>query len=818
MRILPTSVIVAATLALLGALTLSGSGAAGGAKPTVLVKFKPGVDGAAVVASKGDRVVGQTKTNALIVEVNSGLSASSAVAAYDGATGNEYAEQNVAVQAALASPNDPSYAQQWGPAKINAVNGWSLFPGSFIAPAGPVVAIVDSGVDTANPDLADGRVLIGSGANCVSGVCAAGPAGDDSYGHGTHIAGIVAAATDNGLGVAGLAYNAAILPVKVLDSAGVGSAAGVANGISWAVDHGARVLNLSITTTGYSATLCDAVTYAVNAGALVVAAAGNDATFTNEYPAACAGAVGVAATDQNDAPATFSNYGYPDVFVAAPGVSILSTLPGAVWGNDSGTSMAAPFVTGLGALLLGQSPSRTAATAKQIIAKTAAKVGAGPYSGDKYNVCGGGCTWTSTHGYGRIDAGAALTYGSTPRFSFKLSAARATVTAGTATTATVTIAADPGYAGNVGLSVTGLPTGATASLSPATVAAPGSSTLTVTTAATTAAGTYTVVVKGADAGDAQSTTLLLTVVVPDFTVAATPAAVTVAQGKKATVSLTVGSVNGFAGSVALSATGMSSGVTAAFSPATVTASGSSTLTLTASATATVGAVTLTLKGTAGTASKTVAVSLSVVKPDFAVSATPSSATVLGGQTATYSVSVSVLNGFTGNIAMTATGYPSSSTVAFSPSSVAAPGTSSLTIKPPTAAAPGTYTVTITGTSAAKVAKKATVTLVVNPAGDFSFAASPTALSIKRGSSALVTVSLLGSGGFSCTVALKNDPLPTGVTATWTRASLAVSGTTTSSTTVKLAPGTTAAAGTFAVNLVATCGGVVHSAPVTLTVT
>src|SRR5205823_9365785 len=121
----------------------------------------------------------------------------------------------------------------------------------------------------------------------------------------------------------------------------------VADGIYWAAQHGARVISMSLGGAGFSQTLCNAVLGAVNSHVVVVAAAGNSSTATPSYPAACQGAIGVAATDSNDLPASFSNFGYPNVFVSAPGVNIASSYPPDTYQYESGTSMASPYVAGL---------------------------------------------------------------------------------------------------------------------------------------------------------------------------------------------------------------------------------------------------------------------------------------------------------------------------------------------------------------------------------------------------------------------------------------------------------------------------------------
>ena len=226
-------------------------------------------------------------------------------------------------------------------------------------------------------DTADGAGCLGNGF-----ICSHRPRRADDYGHGTHVSGIAAAATNNGTGIAGLALNSTIIPVKVCDSGGSCSDSSIANGIAWAVAHGARVINLSLGGYGFSKTMCDAVKAANAQGAVVAAATGNDGDprFPS-YPAACPGAIGVGATgNDDDNIAWFSNWDYPGVFVTAPGgndfdpsdndatTQILSTVPfsllsfgPALYQSIEGTSMSTPYVSGLAALLLSQRPGRTPA-------------------------------------------------------------------------------------------------------------------------------------------------------------------------------------------------------------------------------------------------------------------------------------------------------------------------------------------------------------------------------------------------------------------------------------------------------------------------
>jgi subtilisin family serine protease len=334
------------------------------------------------------------------------------VAAYENRTDVLYAEPNRQVHAlGLPLPNDPRFSSQWAFTLAGALDGWALYPGAYGATGGAPIAVVDTGVWAGHEDLT-GRVRTDLGASCLSlNPCTADPASDD-FGHGTHVAGIAGAATNNGLGVAGVAFSSPIIPVKVLDSNGSGYDSDVANGILWAAQHGARVINLSLGG-DYSQTDCDAVYMAEHTyGSLIVAAAGNESSSAPSAPAACPGAVGVAATDQFDSPASFSNFGSPDVFVSAPGVGIWSTLwpTTSPYASEQGTSMASPFVAGLAALRFGEHPEATPADVRRVLAVTADKVGGVTYGPDPYNSCSG-CTWQQSYGYGRVDVAATLAVG-----------------------------------------------------------------------------------------------------------------------------------------------------------------------------------------------------------------------------------------------------------------------------------------------------------------------------------------------------------------------------------------------------------------------
>ncbi len=400
-------------LAALCALACSLTGVAEAAD-TILVKFARPATAVAKVGALGDDAAGSVTGGVTVVDPQPGESVTDALADYRSRPDVVYAEPNRILHLfGMSAPNDSLYSSQWALSAISAAAGWSVFPASFSAVPTAPIGIVDTGVDATHEDLA-GRISPSS-ATCVNDTCSQGVPTDDA-GHGTHVSGIAGASADNGVGVAGLAYESPLIVVRVFAADASGAAlSDVANGIVWAAQRGAKVINLSLGATGgaYPVTLCNAVQTASSTyGAVVVASAGNGypegtPVSTPTYPAACAGAVGVAATDSADLPASFSNYGNPDVFVSAPGVNVLSTLPGNAYGGMSGTSMAAPYVTALAALIRSLHPEATVAQVREILALSSDKVGSGSYGADPYGTCAG-CTWDQHYGYGRIDVARAL--------------------------------------------------------------------------------------------------------------------------------------------------------------------------------------------------------------------------------------------------------------------------------------------------------------------------------------------------------------------------------------------------------------------------
>jgi subtilisin family serine protease len=260
----------------------------------------------------------------------------------------EYAEPDHTAYA-LNTANDPFFTQgsQWHLTKIQAPSAWSITTGS----ANVMVAVVDSGVNASHPDLA-GRVL--PGYDFVANDTDA----SDENGHGTGVAGVISPSTNNGVGVAGVSWNTTILPVRVLDASGAGSYSAIANGIIYAADRGAKVINLSLGGTASSRVLQDAVNYAWSKQAVLVAAAGNNGNSILVYPAACANVVAVAATNSSDVRPTWSNFGsYVDV--AAPGANIFSVSGTSQYASWNGTSFASPVAAGVVALAASVNPQLT---------------------------------------------------------------------------------------------------------------------------------------------------------------------------------------------------------------------------------------------------------------------------------------------------------------------------------------------------------------------------------------------------------------------------------------------------------------------------
>jgi cellulose 1,4-beta-cellobiosidase len=290
--------------------------------------------------------------------------------------------------------------------------------------------------------------------------------------------------------------------------------------------------------------------------------------------------------------------------------------------------------------------------------------------------------------------------------------AAVTITPGSNPTATISVAALFGFTGSVSITATGLPAGVSANFSPSSVNGSGTIVANFNAQSTTPAGTTNISIVGTSGTLTHSATIALTVTgtaTPDFVLAAANASV--AQGGTATSTITVNRLNGFAGSVALTASGLPSGVTASFNPASTT-TGASSLTFTASATAAVGAATVTVTGVSGTLTHAATLVLTVISntPNFSLSSSPASATVAQGGTSSSTITVTPSGGFTGAVALSASGLPTGVTAAFSP--ISTTGASTLTFTASSTASLGAATVTITGVSGT-LTHTTTISLTVN---------------------------------------------------------------------------------------------------------
>jgi subtilisin family serine protease len=329
---------------------------------------------AAGVEARGVRKLRLPRTE--LVKLPAGANVEQTIAELEQQPGVLSAEPNLRVRA-LTTPDDSYFGSLWGlnntgqrlkkdakmkaDADIDAPEAWDTFSGNGTV----TVAVIDTGVDYTHPDL------IGS-VNGGYDFADNDPDPMDEHYHGTHVAGTIGAHGNNGVGVTGVNWNVNILPIRVLDSDGGGTLESVVNGIAYAGQQGADVANMSIGYYGHSPVVEDAINAA--GSTLFVAAAGNDTNNDDgEGMEPCTvnapNMLCVAATNPSDKLAWFSNYGRRTVDVAAPGVDVLSTVPGAEYALLSGTSMATPHVAGIAALALGLNPSLTTEQLKQVVMK-----------------------------------------------------------------------------------------------------------------------------------------------------------------------------------------------------------------------------------------------------------------------------------------------------------------------------------------------------------------------------------------------------------------------------------------------------------------
>ena len=620
---------------------------------------------------------------------------------------------NLVVLAPQTAATATSAPAETNAALVNAPALWDLgYRGQGI-----VVANMDTGVDVTHPDLA-GRWRGGTNSwYDPNGEHPTTPT--DVSGHGTWTMGVMVGGDAGGSSV-GVAPDATWIAVKIFNDHGTATSTGIHQGFQWLLDPDGNpatadapdVVNDSWTMSASGCLLDfqpDLATLRA-AGILPVFAAGNygPQSGSSSSPANNPEAFAVGATDDADVLYPYSSRGpspcgqpvYPQL--VAPGVGIHTTDLYGLYADPTGTSVAAPHVAGALALLLQAFPGMSAD--RQAAALENSSIDLGAAGAD------------NSYGHGRLDALAAYQWlGTAPDFTSSVSPSSANTAAGGAVSYTVSVSPVNGFTGDVSLTLSGLSESqASWSISPPVIAGgSGSAQLTVSTATSIAAGTYPLTITATSGATVHSAAATLVVTAPpDFSLSATPTSRNVVAGAGATYTVGVASLNGFAADVALSLTGLPSGVgTASFSPQVIAGAGSSQLTVTTLPTAPSGTYPLTITGTAGGVTHTVAVTLVFSVRDFALSVSPSSVTIFHTQSAKYTVGVSVVGGSVGNVSLTVAGLPTGTTAVFSPNPVGSPGSSTLTVKTTSSTRRGTYTLQITGTSGSLV-HKATATLTV----------------------------------------------------------------------------------------------------------
>jgi hypothetical protein len=400
-----------------------------------------------------------------------------------------------------------------------------------------------------------------------------------------------------------------------------------------------------------------------------------------------------------------------------------------------------------------------------------------------------------------------------PDFTVSAGPSSQIVAQNSSTTFTVTVNAVNNYTGTVTFSVTGLPSGATASFAPASVVNSGTSVLTITTAATTAQGSYPLSIIGNDGTVGHSAQVTLVVGNPDFTLAVSPGSQSVIQGNSASYTVTQTAVNNYSATVSYSVSGLPSGATATFTPASVAASGTTTLAVSTATTTPAGSYTLTISGTDGTITHTASATLIVAAMDFSLSASPASQSVNQGNSTSYTVTETGINGYTGTVTYSVTtGLPAGATASFAPASTTGSGTTTLSVATATTTPVGSYTLTISGTDGT-LTHTTSVNLVVSTP-DFSISASPTSQTINQGNPTSYTVTLNPISGYTGTVTFGLSGQPAGVSFNFAPSTLTGSG----STVLNISTAVSTTPGTYPLTINATDGTLTHTTSVTLVVT
>jgi pseudomonalisin len=403
-------------------------------------------------------------------------------------------------------------------------------------------------------------------------------------------------------------------------------------------------------------------------------------------------------------------------------------------------------------------------------------------------------------------------------FSISASPASVTVAQGTAANYTVSLTTASGYVGTVNFSVSGLPISSTAVFSPTSLTASGTTALTISTSATsplTPPGTYPLTISASDGVTTATTQVVLVVTaIGDFGISVSPTSQTVFQGQNIGYGVTVSAAGGFTGIVNLSITGVPPGATFTFNPSTLQGSGLSSLSIVPGANTPGGTYTLTITGTSGPLVHSATATLTILVPDFSLSASPASREILVGQSTSYAVTFSPINNYSGTVSFSVSGLPTGAAPTFNPATLSSAGSTTLSITTNNSTPPGTYPLTITG-SDGTLTRTASVSLKVDavPAADFTVATVPTSITVKRNATGSVSVTIGAVNGFTGVVSLSISGLPSLVTASFAPTSVTNSGTSTLTFTVDHR----ATQGVYHLTVTGTSGPLVHSTPLTLTV-
>lgn len=391
----------------------------------ILVKPRNAVNDAdfgALIGRHGGRDYGSLRATRMhIVTVEAGQE-ESAIQALALAPEVEYAELDRLVEPETTTANDPNYGNAWHLATLGAPTAWDVAKGS-----GVTVAILDSGIDGTHPDLVGNLV---AGWNLVDNNSNT----SDVYGHGTEVAGVVGALSNNGIGVTSIAWQTQLMPVRVAQTSGSAYISTIASGITWAADHGARIANASFATLTGSPSIQSAANYMRSKGGLVVVSAGNSGTLDTTTDSTAV--ISVSATTSSDALASWSSYGsYIDV--AAPGSGIWTTKMGGGYAPVSGTSFSSPVTAGVLALMMSANPTLSNNDLETLLKNSAVDLGTPGY--DQY------------YGHGRIDAAAAVDAATKFGVTIDTESPTASINAPTGGTVSSTIVVTAGADDNVGV-------------------------------------------------------------------------------------------------------------------------------------------------------------------------------------------------------------------------------------------------------------------------------------------------------------------------------------------------------------------------------